>query len=367
MPSLYIHIPFCERKCLFCSFVVSIGQEQRIDQYLKCLKQEAQKHAGTEVQTIYVGGGTPSLLNTAQLAELSSIIRENFHFKNDTEMTMEANPENIDPAKGKLLLDLGFNRISLGVQSLNDRYLKMLGRCHDSARARSTFKDLRKMGWKNVSLDLMYAFPEQTEEELKDDVRAIASLESEHLSIYSLTIEEPSRFYVQSVRGSDDWMQADFYQIVSEGAGRFGFKQYEISNFAKLGKESLHNRNYWLGGNYIGLGVGAHGHRNGRRFWNVARLMEYINRIEENKPVEAGEEILNTRQQFIERLLFGLRMNEGVNLNQLQQEWNCSLDQQRTESIHRFVEQGFLVWEQNILKATRAGQLVLDELCARLV
>ncbi len=366
-PSLYIHIPFCHRKCFYCSFVVSIGQEKRVDSYLDCLAREAESYQGTEISTIYLGGGTPTYLNCDQLKRLAQIIEENFKYRKGTEWTIEANPEGVDLAKLNLLKSLGINRISLGIQSLNSQYLKYLGRNHTSALAVKTFKAIREEGFDNVSIDFMYSFPKQTMAELQEDLKNVTQLNSEHISVYMLTIEEPSRFYAQKMPLKDDQIQAQEYTRVIEILADAGFKQYEISNFAKPGKESKHNLNYWQGGNYIGLGVGAHSHRDGKRFSNVSEFMPYMEMIQLKKDTHENIEELSAHQRFIEKLLFGLRMNEGVKVKTLEKEFDCPLDQEREVKLKEFTHQEFLRWDNEKLKVTDKGRLVLDELCSRLI
>ena len=197
MSALYLHIPFCEKKCFYCSFVVAIGQEHRIDPYLDALSKEAAAYKMTDVKSVYVGGGTPSMMDERQLERLVRIIDENFDRANGNECTVEVNPESITLTKMELLKKAGFNRISLGVQSLNEKYLKYLGRNHNKDRAVAAFGLLRQAGFHNISVDLMSSFPGQTMEELTEDVNAIARLGAEHVSVYSLTIEANSRFYIK--------------------------------------------------------------------------------------------------------------------------------------------------------------------------
>lgn len=366
-PSLYIHIPFCHRKCFYCSFVVSIGQEKRVDLYLDCLAREAESYKGTGISTIYLGGGTPTYLNDDQLKRLAQIIEGNFKYRKGTEWTIEANPEGVDSAKLNLLKKLGINRISLGIQSLQEQYLKYLGRNHTRDLAVKTFKAVRDAGFDNLSVDFMYSFPEQTMAELEEDLKNVVQLNSEHISVYMLTIEEPSRFYAQKIRLKDDQIQAQEYTRVIEILEGSRFKQYEISNFAKPGKASKHNLNYWQGGNYIGLGVGAHSHINGKRFSNVAQFMPYLEMIQLKKDTRENMEELSAHQRFIEKLLFGLRMNQGVKIGDLEKEFNCRLDQERQSKLKEFTDQALLSWNDQRLKVTDKGRLVLDELCSRLV
>jgi len=365
-PSLYIHIPFCSRKCLFCSFVIAVGQEHRREEYVNALVNEMRHHEGRRIKTIYLGGGTPSQLDERHLDVLMTAIRKNFLFQNDIEITIEANPESINRAKAEFLKAQGFNRVSLGVQSLNDRYLKFLGRGHDASQARDAYRILRTAGFANINLDLMYAFPGQTKEELEQDVRAISFLGSEHLSLYTLTIEPDSRFYAAQMKLDDDEKLAEQYLLIARILNEYGFKQYEVSNFSKTPRfESRHNRNYWLGGPYTGLGVGAHGFDGRRRYWNISNLQDYIRRAGSGEQVMGGldaiegYEDLTDDQLSMEKVLFGLRMNEGI-------PWDL-VPSARQKLIKTWIKDGFLLLEKRYLKTTDRGRLVLDELSSRLI
>lgn len=347
--------------------MVSIGQEKKIDLYLDCLAKEAKQYRGSEISTIYLGGGTPTYLNCDQFKRIARIIEENFKYGKDIEWTIEANPEGITLEKMQLVKNLGINRISLGVQSLNNKYLKYLGRNHDAHLALRSLEIIRKVHFNNVNVDFMYSFPEQTMEELEEDLKEITNLDSEHISLYMLTIEGPSRFYAQEVQLKNDEIQAEEYTRVAGFLGKSNFKQYEISNFAKMGWESKHNLNYWRGGNYIGLGVGAHSHLDGRRFWNVSSFKEYMGIVESTGCAREGAEELQVEQRFIERLLFGLRLNEGVDLGELQREFGHGLDEERSRWLEAFVSEKFLSRDNQKFKVTSRGRLVLDELCARLI
>ena len=365
--SLYIHIPFCRSKCLFCSFTIAVAAEKHINAYLNCLEKEAAHYRGSEVCTVYIGGGTPSLLENEQLERLVVIIKENFKFTPHAEFTLEANPATFDYAKAKRMYRLGINRISLGVQSLNDKYLTFLKRPHKAVDAQIAYGDLRQAGFDNINLDLMYSFPQQTLKDIENDVRAIAAFGSEHLSLYALTVEEGSRFYSQHIHLPGPARRAHHYARVAELLLAQGFEQYEISNFSKKGKQSRHNRIYWQGQNYIGLGVGAHSHKSGERFWNVTSLRLYMQLLAEGKMPVAGKEKLSSQEQFMETLLFGLRMNEGVIVEQLEKRFDCRLPGEKKDLMSQFITAGFLLEENHRLKTTLKGRLVLDELSARLI
>jgi oxygen-independent coproporphyrinogen-3 oxidase len=357
--SIYIHIPFCSRKCLFCSFVIAVGQEHRREEYVKALIGEIKNKEGGYVKTIYFGGGTPSMLDENHLDVLMDALREKFLFQEGIEITMEANPESINRAKAKFLKAHGFNRVSLGVQSMDDRYLKFLGRAHDASMARDAYHILRDAGLENINLDLMYAYPGQTPQELEKDVRAMALMGSEHLSLYTLTIEPNSRFYATQMKLDDDDKLAGHYLTIARILNEYGLKQYEVSNFSKPGFESRHNRNYWLGGAYLGLGVGAHGFTGRQRYWNTSNLQDYMQRIRRGEQVTEGFEDLTDAQLSMEKVLFGLRMNEGIS-------WDL-IPSARAGLIQEWIKDGFLLLEKRILKTTDRGRLVLDELASRLI
>ena len=358
--SVYIHIPFCSRKCLFCSFVISVGQEHRREEYVNALIAEMKKNEGQCLRTIYFGGGTPSMLDENHFHAIMDAMRKNFSFQNDIEVTVEANPESIDQAKAKSLKSLGFNRVSLGVQSMNDRYLRFLGRGHDAGMAQRAFQILREAGFTNINLDLMYAFPGQTKEELQEDVHRIAGLGSEHLSLYTLTIEPNSRFFATQMKLDDDERLAEYYLMIARILKEHGLEQYEISNFAKAREfESMHNKNYWLGAPYLGFGVGAHGFTGQRRYWNASRLKDYLELIGQGKSAIEGYEDLSEDQLIMEKVLFGLRMNGGIPLD--------LVPINRQGLIQTWVKDGFLLLERGILRTTDRGRLVLDELSTRLI
>ncbi len=338
-----------------------------MDDYVQALTKEAAVYQGQMIKTIYLGGGTPSLLTVSQLHKLFSFLRRNFFLVEDCEITIEANPENLDLEKSKALFDLGVSRVSLGIQTFNDGYLKSLGRAHDSFKALSAFNDLRRAGFKNINVDLMYSFPNQTLEEIKQDVQTLLGLGSEHVSIYTLTVEPNSKFYVQKILEQDNENQAAQYQLVTSLLEESGLLQYEVSNFSRKGFESKHNINYWESGNYIGLGMSAHSHHDGRRSWNTDRLAQYLKNVESNQSPQDGQEILSGEKRLREALVFGLRMNRGVELSSLERQFNCLLPQDVCQQIQVLVEQELLVMQKNHLQATGRGRLLLDEISVKLI
>jgi len=367
MLALYIHIPFCRHKCFYCFFAVAVAQLHHADRYLKCLMQEALLYRGAKLKTIYIGGGTPSLLKRDQLCRLMYIVRSVFDCSAVDEMTIEVNPEDMSRHKARLLMRAGITRISLGVQTFDAHFLKILGRCHTSSQIYRAFSKLRQAGFNNISADMIFALPGQTQSHLKTDLRKIIRLEPEHISFYCLSIEPASRFYVAGIQSAREDRQARQYNYLCATLEQRGFNQYEISNFARPGKQSRHNCLYWQGENYIGLGLSAHSHHDGRRKWNVSRLREYMTRLENGSDPTEDYEVLSPARRLREALVYGLRMNAGVDLDQLQQRYGVSLSPDLKTRIHDFIRLGFLEPVDNHLRATPPGRLLLDELAVYLI
>lgn len=367
MSSIYIHIPFCQRKCFYCSFAVSIAQEHRFDDYVDALSKEATRYEREVIKTVYLGGGTPSMLSVEQFDRLFRVIRTQFQLSADCEITVEANPENVDFEKARFLSTLGVNRISLGIQTLNEAHLKYLGRVHDAAKALSAFADLRRAGFNNINVDLMYSFPGQTPPEMAQDVKEVLALGSEHVSIYTLTVDENSKFFIQKIKEQDNQDQGDQYQLVTDLLNKNGISQYEVSNFSKPGFESKHNINYWISGNYIGLGMSSHSHRDGRRSWNTSKLSDYLKKVAAGENPEEGSEVLTLQARLREALVFGLRMNRGVDLWQLSRQFGCVVEDKTKEQIAELIKGRLLSQQQNMLQATPAGRLVLDMIAVKLI
>jgi len=367
MKSLYIHIPFCARKCLFCSFAISVGAGHRSDEYIDALEKELQQHQHQKISTIYFGGGTPTFLNDGQISRIVLMIKNNFCIDANASWSIEANPESIDENKARQLRKIGFNRVSLGVQTFNDTYLKFLGRAHDKATALNAFFILRDAGFDNINVDLMYGFPKQLRDELDNDLQSVVSLSPEHVSIYTLTIEPNSRFHAAAIKLDDDEKLGDDYVFVAQFLESKGIMQYEVSNFARPGFQSKHNLAYWQGGDYIGVGMGAHGLLDGRRYWNEATLSKYIDAINSKGLAVAGEEHLDRQTRFTEDLIFGLRMNEGICVQDLEKRCGVEIKPEQRKMLEDLIEDGFLEKVNDAIRTTLNGRLVLDELAVRLI
>ncbi|MEK7849762.1 MAG: radical SAM family heme chaperone HemW [Candidatus Omnitrophota bacterium] len=366
-PSLYIHIPFCRSKCFYCSFASFENKDELIAPYLDALKKEAALYRGQKVSTVYIGGGTPTYLAIACLKTLFSIINIDFVLGKDSEVTIEANPTAFDPKKIKCLADGGVNRVSLGVQSFSNKNLNWLGRSHCRGSAISIFKALRKAGFKNLNLDLIYSLPAQSEKDIKKDISELVSLDSEHVSLYALAVSGGSKLAERKVEPPLPERQARHYLLVTELLKKAGFLHYEVSNFAKQGFECRHNVNYWRGGDYIGLGAAAHSHLGGRRFWNVTGPETYIAALKTKESAKAGEEKLGEEGRFMETFLIGLRLTEGVDIRELGSRFNVKFTPEKEEQLNGFVREGLLIRDQNRIRASMSGMVVLDEICSRLI
>ena len=365
--SLYIHIPFCTKKCLYCSFVVAVGKDNHQESYVEALKKEALFYGREDIYTVYIGGGTPSLLTDQRMESLFLLLRQHFNIAPQAEITIEMNPEDVTVEKCKNYLEMGINRFSLGIQTFHEPSLKMLGRVHTVEKAKEAYDKVRQAGADNVSIDVMFCFPHQTKNHLQNDLTQATALNPDHISLYALTVEPMSRFFAQGVKLPEEGIQAEYYETVRCYLTSHGYEQYEISNFAKRDKASQHNMNYWQGGEYIGLGVGAHSFYKKRRFWNEDRLAKYLASVSNGKKPEAGSERLNDNQLARELVLFGLRMNSGVDVNEIQDRFQVSFGQPWLDKVDGFIKDQFLERNKSFVCTTDKGRLVLDELCSRLV
>lgn len=365
--SLYVHIPFCLRKCFYCAFASFAGKGYLVGPYLEALKKEAAAYRGERLDTVYVGGGTPTFLTSSQLRALFVVIKALFVIERDAEITIEANPATFDAEKASVLFDLGVNRVSLGIQSLDDPLLKYLGRPHTRAQAMDAFDILRKVGFANVNLDLMYSLPGESEEGVKQDVADFIVLGSEHLSLYTLSVDEGSEFHRRNIQAPSSENQAGHFRLAGRLLRERGLRHYEVSNFAKKGFECRHNLNYWRGGSYIGLGVAAHSHLEGRRFWNGSDITTYLKMVQYDGRPSVGEENLGGEKRLMEILLIGLRLTDGVSISDVEERAGVCLSGERRRMIEGLAREGLLSYDGAHLKATEAGMVVLDELCSRLI
>jgi|LSQX01.3.fsa_nt_gb oxygen-independent coproporphyrinogen-3 oxidase len=318
MTGLYIHIPFCVKKCAYCDFISYTGYENQVfNQYSEALCTELKIREdilSKGISTIYIGGGTPSLLSPLHIEKIfSSINKISPLLSPDIEISIEVNPATADITKLKDFKQLGINRISLGVQTFNNNILTKLGRIHSSEDILKTYKECRQADFKNISIDLMFALPGQTIELWKQDLQKAISMELQHYSIYNLQIEEGTPFWEEKEKGSlnlpSEDQDADMYIYAVEFLLKQKFYRYEISNFAIIGMECKHNVNYWENGNYIGVGVAAHSHFNGKRWANTTSLKDYLATPSKSIVEYTEGSTLSIKEETI---FLGLRMSKGV-------------------------------------------------------
>ena len=316
---LYIHIPFCKKKCDYCDFYSLPDAEDQMDRYLQALSAHlaeiAPRAAGMAVDTVYFGGGTPSLLGEKRLCALLKTIRKRYPVARDAEITLEANPESAGDEKTLgILRKAGFSRLSLGMQSASDRELQSVGRIHSFQQVRLAVQAARRAGFDNISLDLIYGLPGQTMDSWRETLVSAVSLLPRHLSCYGLKVEEGTPLFVRRERESlpGDELQAEMYLLAVEFLRRMGYRQYEISNFAQPGYESRHNLKYWTLGEYAGFGPGAHSDLGDVRYAFVRDLEDYIRGVEEGIPMLTENDLIPPMDRDTEWLMLGLRTAAGI-------------------------------------------------------
>lgn len=308
---LYIHIPFCERKCNYCDFTSFAGKESIAGEYCERLISEIEAYPKYNVSTVYFGGGTPSSIDESLICRVLEKAADRFCIDSDAEITIELNPASAIGEKLKAYKKAGFNRISMGAQSFNDKELAALGRLHSASDIYTAYELIRENGFDNVSLDLMFGLPDQTAEKLCESIDRLIALSPEHISCYGLKIEENTPFYTLAEQNRlslpDDDEFADLYDLVCEKICSAGYDQYEISNFCRNGRYSRHNSHYWRCGEYIGIGLGASSYLNGVRSKNTGNILTYSKKT---------EEILSLNDMMSEFVILGLRMAKGISISE---------------------------------------------------
>ncbi len=310
---IYLHIPFCKQKCLYCDFNSYAGKEHLMDAYCQALKEEIASYAtDILVNTVYFGGGTPTVLGGERLAELLQAVKENFVLSEDCEITAECNPGTIDQEGITRLYQAGFNRLSIGLQSTEDEMLKKLGRIHSFRDFQECFFNAREAGFSNLSLDLMYGLPGQTIQEWKNTLQTAILVQPEHLSCYGLKVEDGTPFASMNLSLPDDDMVGEMYDACVTILQEAGYERYEISNFTKIGYESRHNMKYWRCDDFLGLGAGAYSCMNGVRYYNLSGILEYCQAIAEKRKAVEEECPLSGTDQMSEFCFLGLRTAKGI-------------------------------------------------------
>jgi len=353
MNGLYIHLPFCKSKCYYCDFASFAGKEYLIAPYLNALKKEMAKYSGYKIETLYIGGGTPTVLSTEQLLDLLNNVRLIFGYSGLFELTVEVNPESATEEKLRALKVWGINRLSIGVQSLNNNNLKYLGRIHTVERVREIFRQIKKLQFQNVSLDLIYGFPHQTIIEWQGELEDALTFEPQHISLYPLTIEENTPFYTQKVKVNQD-KQAEIYEWSEQMLEKRGYEHYEISNWARDGFRSRHNMIYWKNKEYIGLGSGAASHLKGMRFKNTQTIEEYIEKINSTGSAVVEEEVIDEQTNLTDHIILNLRCRDGVDLSDIVMD-------KYGPAINDLLSKKLIMKDGKIIRLTKRGMLLANQ------
>jgi oxygen-independent coproporphyrinogen-3 oxidase len=391
--SLYLHIPFCSLKCSYCDFNSYAGLEELVRPYCDALIEEIRLWGGVvngrQVPTVFFGGGTPSLLPLAEIERIMVALRESFDLTLDAEVSLEANPGTVDLAYLRGLVDLGVNRLSFGVQSFHDDELAALDRIHTAAEAVQGYRWAREGGFRRVNLDLIYGLPDQRMERWQANLERAVELAPEHLSLYALTVEEGTKLAYDIDHGRapppDPDLQAAMYEWSEERLAQAGYRQYEISNWARPGEECRHNLVYWRNGQWLGLGAGAHSHWGGYRFADVYSPKQYIRRVQEtaDRGIDTSEasaaallksmrQVAYTEEQRAETAMsdtaiLALRLNEGLETAEFRQRFEKTPDEVFGPALEEMATFGLLERENGRVRLTPRGRLLANEVFVRLL
>ncbi len=374
--ALYIHIPFCEKRCVYCDFYTVAGVSSRIPDYVAALKKEIGLRAAEpfwqrqRFATIFFGGGTPSLLSPQQIAEILDTVFGAFQFEQHPEITIEANPGTLTSEQLARYRSTGINRLSLGVQSLHADELERLDRIHSPQQAIDAVMMARHAGFKNINMDFIFALPQQTIPRWQESLEQAFELQPTHISAYNLTIEHGTPLDVKIRKGEMEPLSEEderaFYQFTIDFLESHGYRQYEISNFAKPDFEAKHNIKYWDGSVYLGLGASAHSFDGKRRFWNVANLRKYLEALTAARLPEDSAEQLSKSQQMFETAFLGLRQRHGVDLAAFAKKFHQSFDATFNGLVPELEKGGLLIRRDERLQLTQEGLFLCDEICAKL-
>lgn len=380
MAGLYVHIPFCVSRCIYCGFYSTVDIDKR-DEYLDALQKEIEirnEYMNEDINTIYIGGGTPSALSNKQLERLFRIIGKFVEEKNkcritenkEFEFTIECNLNDLDDEKIDLLRESLVNRVSMGVQTFDDSRLKFIKRRHNSAQAKEVFRKLRKAGFGNISIDLMFGFPNQTIDEWGKDIDEAIGLQPEHLSVYSLMIEEGTPLYnlvaAGKVKEIDEEESLAMYKLLCKKMEENGYEHYEISNFAKHGCHSRHNSSYWRDIPYMGIGAAAHSYDGLSRQWNISDLNKYIDEIGKGK-VSFEREIIDETTHFNDIITTATRTAEGISLEKIKREFGEKYLNNLMNEAKKHIANGMLEIADDNLRLTKEGVFISDSIMSDLI
>ena len=364
---LYVHIPFCVRKCQYCDFLSGPSDEETKDRYIEALLKEIRAAEHTEdyeIVSVFIGGGTPSALKAEAIASIMRTLQEQFFFCEDAEVTIEANPGTVDLEKLTIYRNVGINRLSLGLQSTDAEELKLLGRIHSYEEFLKSYEWAREAGFSNINIDLMFAIPGQTGEAWRQHLYQVAELNPEHISAYSLIIEEGTPFAEQNLDLPDEDTEYQMYEDTAEILERYGYRQYEISNYAKQGYMCRHNAGYWQRREYLGFGLGASSLYGGMRFSNTHQMQEYLKESRNPDQIRKDVTVLSRNEQIEEFMFLGLRMTEGISEKNFEENFDVRLMDVYGDILQKYEETGFMEHIETKWRLTRKGIHVSNHILA---
>ncbi|QZY56537.1 radical SAM family heme chaperone HemW [Crassaminicella profunda] len=360
---LYIHIPFCKQKCFYCDFCSFSNREKEISEYMDALREEMksweEKLKGCKIKSIFIGGGTPSIIPIKEMDKILETIHSNFHINKKLEFSIESNPGTINKDNLNYYLKNNINRLSMGLQAWQNDHLKSLGRIHNKEEFLKNFLLAREIGFENINIDLMFGLPNQTLNQWEETLYNVIQLNPEHISSYSLKIEENTEFYRLYEKGilklPSEELDRRMYHFAMDYLLDYGYKHYEISNFAKEEKECIHNKIYWNNEEYIGFGLGAHSYFNKNRFSNTMIMEKYINNIHKKLSPCEGKESISRKDEIAETMFLGLRMMRGINIKEFKERFGCTPFKIYSEEILKFKKLGLLSTDDQYIRLTRRG------------
>ena len=371
---IYIHIPFCSSRCSYCDFATGLFQQELAERYVRALVADirSSRYFGDVVDTIYFGGGTPSLLAPSQLESILATVHDCFKIDPQSEITLEINPGSVSEEKLRAFRKLGVNRASFGAQTFDDAELAKLGRSHTTADTLKTFNDLRRVGFENVSFDLIAGLPGQTLAGWERNIRQALELSPEHLSFYLLEVHSGTPLAEHIRRGiqpePDDDLAGVMYQWMLEQAANAGYEHYEISNLCRPGFHSRHNVKYWIAEAYYGFGCSAHSYDGATRRWSNHRdVLKYVTVIESGESAVVDEQQLSQTDVRAEAVFLGMRLMQGVDLRAFKESFGVDLRDEHAEDLDRFCKAGLVELDGDLIRLTRTGALLSNEVFAAFV
>lgn len=373
MAGIYIHVPYCKTRCIYCDFYTQTNTSSRLD-YVAALCREVElrrSFAGDEaIETIYFGGGTPSQLVVEDFEKIFETLQSNFNIVPDAEITMEANPDDLNDEYLESLCHLPFNRLSIGIQSFDDRELAFLKRRHSAQKARDVIGKCKQVGFDNISIDLMYGLPTQTLDIWKHNLDMALSLDIQHISSYHLIYEQGTKLYKLfksgDVKAVDEEISIDMFSTMISRLSQAGFEQYEISNFAKDKLYSKHNSSYWVGKKYLGLGPAAHSFDGVNRSWNIASIKRYIDGIGQGIP-NLEIEISDEKSRYNDFILTRMRTMWGISLSELEDRFGATMVSYCMRNAEKYIRQETVLKDEDTLKLTHKGIFISDGIMSDLM